>query len=143
MLRSRMVDIAPASPVGAEEVYIVTVPAASETPWSVLEWAATGVSTSTLGVIAFVWRQLARMARLESLVSQQRNDLDAAGKTDDAQAERLTERLDHVLADHHRLRATIAALPTRYDLRDVEDHINERIDSIVARLDRALEIRGN
>jgi hypothetical protein len=121
----------------------VTVPAANETPWSVFEWVATGVSTSTLGAIAFVWHQLARMARFESLVDQQRTDFDAACKTNEAQADRLADRLEQVLADHHRLRATIGALPTRYDLRDVEDHINERIDSIVARLDRALEIRGN
>jgi hypothetical protein len=98
MHRSFVADINPVSAVGAEEVLALTVPAANETPWSVFEWAATGVSTSALGVIAFVWRLLARIARLESLVSQQRTDFDAANKTHDEQAARLAERLEQILA---------------------------------------------
>ncbi len=120
----------------------MTAPSANEAPWSLFEWAATGISTIALSAVAFVWHLLARIDRLETSVDQQRINFDAANKTYESSATRQTERLERVLADHYRLRETIGALPTRNDLRDVEDHINERIESMVARLDRALEIRG-
>jgi hypothetical protein len=41
-----------------------------------------------------------------------------------------------------RLRETIGALPSRGDLRDLEDHIGERIEALAARFDRAIETRG-
>jgi outer membrane murein-binding lipoprotein Lpp len=120
----------------------MTAPSANEAPWSFFEWAATAFSTFALSGVAFVWHLLARIDRLETSVDQQRIDFDAANKTNESGATRLAERLEHLLTDHYRLRETIGALPTRDDLRDVEDHINERIESIVTRLDRALEIRG-
>ena len=120
----------------------MSVPSANDTPWSLLEWIVTGISTFVLGIVGFVWRLLARIDRLEASVEQQRRDFGAAMRTSDSSATRLAERLEQVLADHYRLRETIGSLPTRDDLRDMEDHINERIESVVARLDRALEMRG-
>ena len=117
----------------------MSLPSANETPWSLFEWVASGVATFVASVATFVWRLLRRIDRLEAAINQQRLDFDNAGRASETGA----TRLDQVQADHYRLRATIGALPTRNDLRDVEDHINERIDSIVARLDRALETRGN
>jgi len=116
----------------------MSLPSADETPWSLFEWAVTGIATFVVSAVAFIWRLLARIDRLETSLDQQRLDVDAANKSNESSA----ARLDQILADHYRLRETIGALPTRNDLRDVEDHINERIDSVVARLDRALEIRG-
>jgi hypothetical protein len=43
--------------------------------------------------------------------------------------------------DYYRLRETLGGLPNRADLRDLEDHIGERIDALAARFDRALEKR--
>ncbi len=43
---------------------------------------------------------------------------------------------------HYRLRETISALPSRGDLRDLEVHIGERIETLAARFDRAIENRG-
>ena len=120
----------------------MSLPSANEAPWSLLEWVVSGLTTLILSVAAFVWRLLARVDRLETSVDQQRLDFDAAAKTSGSSAARLAERLEHILADHYRLREAMGSLPTRNDLRDVEDHINERIESVVARLDRALEIRG-
>ena len=117
----------------------MSVPSTGETPWSLFEWMATGVATFVASVATFFWRLMKRIDRLEAAINQQRLDFDAAGKA----SETGVMRLDQIQVDHYRLRATIGTLPTRNDLRDVEDHINERIDSIVARLDRALEMRGN
>jgi len=113
-----------------------------EASWGFLEWALSALSTLFVSALAFAWRLLARVDRLEASVDQQRLDLDAAAATNESGASRLTDRLDQLLADHYRLRETIGSLPTRNDLRDVGDHINERIISLAARLDRALEIRG-
>jgi hypothetical protein len=41
--------------------------------------------------------------------------------------------------EHYRLRETIGALPTRSDLRDLDERIGERLDVLAARLDRFLE----
>ena len=116
----------------------MSLPSTNDTPWSLFEWAATGIATFVLSVITFIWRLLRRIDRLETSADQRRLDFDAADKASATDA----KRLDQILADHYRLRETIGALPTRNDLRDVEDHINERIDSVVGRLDRALELRG-
>jgi hypothetical protein len=120
----------------------MTAPSANEAPWSLFEWAATGISTLVLSAVAFFWNLLARIDRLETSIDQQRVDFDAATRTYDSSAARQAEKLERFLEDHYRLRETIGALPTRIDLRDAEDHINERIESIAARLDRALDIRG-
>jgi hypothetical protein len=115
---------------------------ANDASWGLLEWALSGVGTTLVSIAAFTWRIVARVDRLEASVDQQRLDHDAAVAANEAGGERFARRLEQVLADHYRLRETMSALPTRNDLRDVEDHINERIESVVARLDRALEIRG-
>jgi hypothetical protein len=120
----------------------MSVPSANETPWSLFQWVVTGICTIVVSVFAFVWRLLTRLDRIEATVDQQRIDLDGAARTSEAAASRLADRLEQILADYYRLRETIGALPNRNDLRDVEDRINERIESIVSRLDRALEMRG-
>jgi hypothetical protein len=54
---------------------------------------------------------------------------------------RLTERLQQVHDDHCRIRETIGSLPSRTELREVEDRIVEQLSILTNRLDRALERR--
>jgi hypothetical protein len=52
---------------------------------------------------------------------------------------RLGERLTQMHDDYFRLRETIGALPTRSELRDIGDHLAERLTSLADRLDRAID----
>jgi hypothetical protein len=54
---------------------------------------------------------------------------------------RLADRLQQVHDDHSRIRETVGSLPTRSELRDVEDRIMEQLSGLVARVDRTLERR--
>jgi hypothetical protein len=38
------------------------------------------------------------------------------------------------------LRESVVALPTRADLRSLDEHITERLDALAARLDRMLDV---
>ncbi len=52
---------------------------------------------------------------------------------------RLGERLTQMHDDYFRLRERIGALPTRSELRDIGDHLAERLTSLADRLDRAID----
>ena len=85
--------------------------------------------------------RLAAMARLERMslaIDHQRIDFDA----DKNSLAKLSETLAHIHDDYFRLRETISALPNRADLRDLEDRVGERIETLAGRFDRALEKRG-
>ena len=108
--------------------------------WGFFEWVATGVATLIASVGAFVWRLTLRLQAIEAALARQRQDLDLAHKTSEAAALRLAERFDLLLDDHHRLRESVVALPTRADLRSLDEHIAERLDALAARLDRMLDV---
>jgi len=114
-------------------------PTVDSAPWGFVEWVLTGLSTLLASVVAFVWRLMSRLQAIEASLARQRQDLDATRQTDEAALLRLEERVTQLHADHYRLRETIGALPTRLDLRDLDEHIAERLDALSARLDRFLE----
>ncbi len=113
---------------------------AGNAAWGLFEWAATGVATLFASVGAFVWRLTLRLQAIEAALTRQRQDLDLARKASDAAALRLAERFDLLLDDHHRLRESVVALPTRADLRSLDEHIAERLDALAAQLDRMLDV---
>ena len=49
---------------------------------------------------------------------------------------RLGEQLTQMHDDYFRIRETIVALLTRSELRDIGDHLGERLTSLADRLDR-------
>ena len=108
--------------------------------WGQFEWVSTGVATLLASVGAFIWRLTLRLQAIEASQARQRHDLDVDRQANDAAALRLAERLDLLLDDHHRLRESVVVLPTRADLRSLEEHIAERLDALAARLDRLLDV---
>lgn len=120
----------------------MTLPVAGEPPWGFVEWTLTGLSTLAASAAAFVWRLMARIERMSGAIDRQRADFDGERQATQATLVRLAEALAQAHDDHFRLRETIGALPTRADLRDVEDRIGERFETLAARFDRALERRG-
>jgi hypothetical protein len=117
-------------------------PIPSEAPWTFIEWIATGLSTLVVSAAAFIWRLMSRLERMSVLIIHQRADFEANKQANETSFAKLSERLEQMHDDHYRLRETIGALPGRGDLRDLEDHIGERIEKLAARFDRTLETRG-
>ena len=54
---------------------------------------------------------------------------------------RLAERQAQVHDDNSRIREAVGALPTRSDLRDLEDRLIELLSALSGRVDRSLEKR--
>jgi len=118
------------------------LPAVTEPPWSFVEWFVTGISTLVVSAAAFIWRLMARLERLSTSIDRQQLDLETYKDEAAGAASLLSERLAQLHDDHHRLREIMGALPRRADLRDLEVQIGERIESLAARFDRAIENRG-
>jgi hypothetical protein len=78
-----------------------------------------------------------RVDRFETALATQTRFWDA----NEAATLRLSERLAQVHDDHFRMREAIGALPTRGDLRDLEDRVVEQLSALSGRLDRSLERR--
>ena len=114
----------------------MSVTIGSEPSWGMVEWMATTLSTVGLGALAFVWRLTARFERASAAVKWQRGELAAAKQASEAADLRLAERLSQLHDEHCRLREIAASLPTRADLRDMEERLGERIDALAARMDR-------
>ena len=110
-----------------------------DTPWGLLEWVATGLSTAVIGSAAFAWRLAARLDTNSAALEWQKAELAAVKQGHDAAASRLADRLAQLLDDQCRLRETAAALPTRADLRDMEERLGERIAALAARIDGIVE----
>ena len=108
-------------------------------PWGFLQWGLSGLTTLFVSGGAFLWRVMFRLEKLESTVARQRIDLDAARGSGEAAMLRLAERFAQMHDDHFRLRETIGSLPTRSDLRDLEDRLAERLTSLGERLDRSID----
>jgi hypothetical protein len=117
----------------------VPAPPTESAPWSTVEWAITGLSTLLASGAAFLWRLLLRLEKIESAQKRQGGDLDAMRLASDAAVLRLADRFAQLHDDHYRLRETMGALPTRSDLRALEDRLAERLNSVGDRLDRALD----
>jgi hypothetical protein len=120
----------------------MSLPIPTETSWSLAEWAATGLSTLTVSSVAFVWRVMSRLDRMSIAINHQRDDFDANKVACEISFANLSARLEQMHDDHYRLRETIGALPSRHDLRDLQDRIGDRIEALAVRLDRAMETRA-
>ena len=118
------------------------LPNVNEPPWGFVEWLITGLTTLAVSAAAFIWRLMARLERMSLAIARQRADFDANKQASEASFIRLAETLAQMHDDHYRLRETIGGLPNRGDLRDLEKRIGERIETLAARFDRALEKHG-
>jgi|ERR1700722_6125611 hypothetical protein len=114
----------------------------SDPAWGFVEWAVTGLSTLTLSAAAFVWRMTARLDRASSAIEWQRTELVSAKQANDAAALRLADRVAKLQDDQSRLREAVASLPTRADLRDMEERVGARVEALAGRFDRAIAGRG-
>jgi hypothetical protein len=52
---------------------------------------------------------------------------------------RMAERFAQLHDDHFRLRETMGAMPTRVDLRDLEERLTVRLTALSERIDRAID----
>jgi hypothetical protein len=110
-------------------------------PWGLLEWAVAGLASIGASATAFIWRLMMRLHAVETAVRQHRYDLETAQSANETALFRLAERMALLHDDHYRLRETISALPTRGDIHELELRLGERMDSLAARFDRALDPR--
>ena len=109
-----------------------------EPPWGFFQWVITALATLVVSSAAFIWRLMARLERMSLAIAQQRADIEAHRIV----FARIGETIAQMNSEYFQPREIISGLPNRSDLRDLEDHIGERIETLVARLDRALEKRG-
>jgi len=117
----------------------VSISPADTPPLTFLQWVATAAATALVSSVAFVWRLLSRIERVESSLANQSCVWEAKASASEAAMIRLAERLAQIHDDHFRLRENMSGLPTRNDLRDLEDRVVEQLASLTARLDRAME----
>jgi hypothetical protein len=117
----------------------MSAPSSDNAPWGFIEWAITGLSTLLASGCALAWRLMHRLEALEAAQEYQRVETDAIRLANDAIALRFDERFAQLQDEHYRLREILGVLPTRGDLRDLEDRLAERLNSVVARLDRAID----
>jgi hypothetical protein len=104
-------------------------------PWGFLQWAVAGLASIGASAAAFVWQLMTRIHTLEIV----QRDLDVSQSANESALLRLAERLALLHDDHYRLRETIGGLPSRADIHDLELRLGERMDSLAARFDRALD----
>jgi hypothetical protein len=118
----------------------MSLPDVSEPPWwGFLQWAVTGLATLILSVGAFIWRLMTRLERMSLAIAQQRADIDAHKVVFVS----ISETIAQMNSEYFQLREIISGLPNRSDLRELEDHIGDRIETLAARLDRASEKRSS
>jgi len=104
-----------------------------------LQWLATVAATAIVSSVAFIWRLMSRMDKVESSLAARADVWDSKVAASEAAMIRMAERLAQIHDDHFRLRENMSGLPTRSDLRDLEDRVVEQLASLASRLDRALE----
>src|ERR1700712_3478549 len=102
--------------------------------WGLLEWALTLFATTVASVGAFIWRLMMRIEKLETSHERHREELEAMRNANDATMLRLAERFAQLHEDHFRLRETMGAMPTRVDLRDLEDRLTVRLAGLSDRI---------
>jgi hypothetical protein len=114
----------------------------SDPPWGLVEWTVTGLSTAALGAATFVLRLATKLDRASTAIEWQKAEVAATKQAADAAVSRLSERIAELYQEHCRLREAAAALPTRTDLRDMEERLGERLAALAARIDGLLNDRG-
>jgi hypothetical protein len=139
MIRAAAVSVGPRVGGPQREESDMPMPPPENPAWGFVQWSLTGLATLLASGGAFLWRLMQRLERLESAQARQRIDIDASRSASEAAMFRLGERLTQMHDDYFRLRETIGALPTRSELRDIGDHLAERLASLADRLDRAID----
>lgn len=113
----------------------------SEAPnWSSVQWLVGAVTALATSAGAFVWRIMMRLEKVEGAQSELWRGFEHSRAATDAALLRLAERFAQLNDDHFRLRESLNALPTRGDLRDLEDRLVEQLATLVARLDRIVGV---
>jgi hypothetical protein len=107
--------------------------------WGLVQWALTLLITAVVSGIAFVWRVVLRIEKLETSQGLQRDEFEALRDANDATMLRLAERFAQLHDDHFRLREAMGAMPTRSDLRELEDRLTVRLMALSDRIDRAID----
>ena len=107
--------------------------------WGLLEWAMSGLATLVGSGFAFLWRLMLRIEKLESNQERRGVELDALREASDTAMLRLAERFAQLHDDHFRLREAMGAVPTRADLRELEDRLTDRLSALSERIDRAMD----
>jgi hypothetical protein len=79
------------------------------------------------------------MQKLESGQERHQDEIEAMRNANDATMLRLAERFSQLHEDHFRLREAMGAVPTRADLRDLEDRLTLRLSALSDRIDRAID----
>ncbi len=108
--------------------------------WGLAQWALTLLVTSIVSGFAFVWRLVMRLEKLETSQSRQRDEFLLLRDASDATMLRLAERFGQLHDDHFRLREAMGAMPTRSDLRELEDRLAVRLTALSDRIDRAIDV---
>ncbi len=117
----------------------MTIAPSENPPWGFVQWALTGLATLIASGGAFLWRLMLRLEKLEATQTRQHIDLEESRNAGEAAMLRLAERFAQLHDDHSRLREAMGALPTRSDIRALEDRLAERLMSLGERLDRAID----
>jgi hypothetical protein len=107
--------------------------------WGVLQWGLTVLITGIASSAAFVWRLIMRIEKLESGHARHQDEIETMRSASDATMLRMAERFGQLHDDHFRLRETMGAMPTRTDLRDLEDRLAVRLTALSERIDRAID----
>ncbi len=118
----------------------MTIAPTENASWGIAQWVITGTATLFASALAFIWRLMLRLEKLEAAQTLQRAHFEAIRSVADNAMLRLAERLERIQDDQSRLREAVGALPTRADLRDLEDRLNEQHAALVTRLDRAIDV---
>jgi hypothetical protein len=107
--------------------------------WGILQWGLTILITAIASSAAFVWRLIMRIEKLESGHARHQEEIETMRNASDATMLRMAERFGQLHDDHFRLRETMGAMPTRTDLRDLEDRLTVRLTALSERIDRAID----
>jgi hypothetical protein len=108
-------------------------------PWGILQWGLTILITAIASSAAFVWRLMMRIDKLENGHARHQDEIETMRSASDATMLRMAERFGQLHDDHFRLRETMGAMPTRTDLRDLEDRLAVRLTALSERIDRAID----
>ena len=117
----------------------MTVTPSDSPPWGFVQWCLTGIGTVFAGALAFFWRLMLRLETLEAGLARQGAEIVLTKTSSETSLSKLSERVGQVTDNHFRLRESLGALPTRMDLRDLEERLIERLDALSNRLDRAID----
>ena len=108
-------------------------------PWGLLQWGVTGLLTALATGGGFIWNLMMRLEKLESNHARQHDEIEAMRDATDSAMLRFAERFGQLHEDHFRLREAMGAMPTRVDLRDLEERLAQRLSALSDRIDRVID----